>query len=216
MVRLLVEDVTLLRGDAIVAHVRFRGGASRTLTLPLPLGAPDLRRTDPAVVAEVDRLLDDHTDAEIAAILDERGLRPGVADRFNASIVVHLRHKYGLEDRFPRLRRQGLLTLGEVSALMGAHPSTVKVWALEGRIASRVLNDKGERLFERPDPAHHACGWCGSRIPAKPGRSGGRKWCSAGCRSAAYQRRKSTAQRAAAGAFDGSMLHRADEVQSVA
>ena len=214
MVRLLLEDVTLLRGDAIVAHVRFRGGATRTLSLPLPLSAPDLRRTDPAVVAEVDRLLDDHTDAEIAAILDARGLRPSVSDRFSASVISHVRRTYRLEDRFPRLRRQGLLTLGEVSALMGAHPSTVKVWALEGRIASRILNDKGERLFERPDPAHHACGWCGAVIPARPGRSGGRKWCSGSCRSAAYLGRKSTAQRAAAGAFDGSMIDRAHEVQS--
>ena len=85
---------------------------------------------------------------------------------------------------------------------------------IEYRIGSRILNDKGERLFERPDPAHLACGWCGSRIPAKPGRSGGRKWCSAGCRSAAHLRRRSTAKRAAAGTGDGSMPDRAHEVQS--
>lgn len=214
MVRLLLEDVTLLRGDAIVAHVRFRGGATRTLSLPLPLSAPELRRTDPAVVAEIDRLLDDHTDAEVAAILDARGVRPSVSDRFNASIIVHLRRKHGLADHRTRLRRQGMLTLAEVSALLCADPATVKGWARQGRIPSRVLNDKGERLFERPAVLHHACAWCGDPIPAKPALRGGRKWCSSRCCSAAYNARKHLARAALANAVDDSTLHRAHEVQS--
>ena len=214
MVRLLLEDVTLLRGDAIVAHVRFRGGATRTLTLPLPLGAPDLRRTDPAVVAEIDRLLDEHTDAETAAILDAQGLRPSLADRFNASIVVHLRRKHGLADHRARLRRQGLLTLDEVSRVLGADPSTVKGWASEGRIPSRVVNDKGERLFERPTVLHHACGWCGDPIPATPSLRRGKKWCGWRCGQAAYKSRKLAARLSTGGAGDGSMINRAHEVQS--
>ena len=31
MVRLLIEDVTLIKGDELVAQVRFRGGAAQTL-----------------------------------------------------------------------------------------------------------------------------------------------------------------------------------------
>jgi len=38
-VRLLVEDVTLIKTDVVTAHVRLRGGATRTLTLPIPLPA---------------------------------------------------------------------------------------------------------------------------------------------------------------------------------
>jgi hypothetical protein len=44
MVRLLLEDVTLLKTDEVVAHIRFRGGATQTIRLPLPLSAPELRR----------------------------------------------------------------------------------------------------------------------------------------------------------------------------
>ena len=47
MVRLLVEDVTLLRTDKVVAHVRFRGGATHSLVLPLPLTAAELRKVEP-------------------------------------------------------------------------------------------------------------------------------------------------------------------------
>jgi DNA invertase Pin-like site-specific DNA recombinase len=214
MVRLLIEDVTLLRGEAIVAHVRFRGGATRDLTLPLPLGAPELRRTDTAIIAELDRLLDEYTDAEVAAVLDARGVRPSVADRFSAAIIVHLRRKHGLADHRTRLRRQGLLTLEEVSGLLGAHPSTVKGWASEGRIPSRVVNDRGERLFERPALLHHACGWCGSPIPARPPLRRGKKWCGWRCCQAAYHQRRRSAQEALMTISEGSTVHRADEVQS--
>src|SRR5438874_4532005 len=68
MVRLLLEDVTLLKADEVIAQLRFRGGAPQTLRLPLPLSAPELRKTRPAVVAEIDRLLDKYTDLEIAEI----------------------------------------------------------------------------------------------------------------------------------------------------
>lgn len=197
MVRLLLEDVTLRKTDEIVAQVRFRGGATHSLHLPLPLNAAQLRKTDPAVVAEVDRLLDDHTDAEIVDILNSRGLRPGVAERFSLRILYILRRTYGLEDRFTRLRRQGLLTLEEISQLLGADPSTVKIWASAGHVASHIYNDKGQRLFERPTTLQLACQWCGDPIPARPALRRGRKWCSANCCTAAYKSRKRAARRIA-------------------
>jgi DNA invertase Pin-like site-specific DNA recombinase len=57
MIRLLIEDVTVNRADVITARVRFRGGSTRTLTLPIPLRAWELKKTSPAVMAEVDTLL---------------------------------------------------------------------------------------------------------------------------------------------------------------
>ncbi|MDP2349907.1 MAG: recombinase family protein [Chloroflexota bacterium] len=220
MVRLLLDDVTLVRTEELVAHVRFRGGAVRTIRLPLPRSAADLRRTDPAVVAELDRLLDDHTDAQAAELLNARGVRPGVADRFTVGMIVHLRHKYGLTDRFTRLRARGLLTLPEISEVLAAHPSTVKVWARQGRIASVLARDNGERLFPRPAELQRPCGWCGGPIPARPALRGGKKWCRPGCCYAAYRSRKRAAavdrQTGAGTAGHGSALDAAHEVQSVA
>ena len=37
MIRLLIEDVTMIRDQDITLHVRFKGGAAKTLKLPLPL-----------------------------------------------------------------------------------------------------------------------------------------------------------------------------------
>ena len=196
MLRLLVEDVTLLRGLEVVVQVRFRGGATESLHLPLPLNAAELRKVDRAVVAEVDRLLEEHTDGEIAEILNARGLRPGVAERFSLGIVRTLRRSYGLEDHYSRLRRRGLLTLEEVAELLGADPGTVKVWARSGHIASQRSNDKGQRLYERPVTLQQSCAWCGGPIPAKPRLRRGKKWCSQGCCLAAYNSRKRAARQA--------------------
>jgi hypothetical protein len=45
MVRLLIEDVTVVKRDSITLHVRFRGGATQCLTIPAPLDAWHRRRT---------------------------------------------------------------------------------------------------------------------------------------------------------------------------
>ncbi len=194
MVRLLLEDVTLLKADEVVAQIRFRGGATHTIRLPLPRPAPELRKTDPAVVAEIDCLLENHTDAEIADLLNDRGLRPGVADRFSNIIIWHLRQKYGLENRLSRLRRQGMLTLQEMTAALGVHPSTVKYRQARGQLVSYVYNDKGQRLYAPPgEPAMIACLHCGKPIAERGGHGQLRKYCSVSCCTGAYARRRTAA-----------------------
>jgi hypothetical protein len=58
LARLLLEDVTLIKRKQLLIHIRFPGGATRTLELPLPLRANVTQR---AVVSEIDRLLDQHS-----------------------------------------------------------------------------------------------------------------------------------------------------------
>ena len=79
-----------------------------------------------------------HTNSETVEILNSAGLRPGVTERFSPKILYLLRRTYGLEDHYTRLRSRGLLTLAEISELLGVHPSTVKAWALAGHISSHV------------------------------------------------------------------------------
>lgn len=194
MVRLLLEDVTLLRADEVVAQVRFRGGATHTLRLPLPVPAPELRKTHSTVVAEIDQLLDDHTNVEIADILNARGLRPGVADRFTSMIIYHIRHKYGLENRFSRMRRQGMLTLQEIATALHLNPATVKDRAARGQLVSYVYDDKGQRLYAPPsEPAVIACAYCGKLIPERVKHGQQRKYCNISCNTGAYARRRRAA-----------------------
>ncbi|MGH9818442.1 MAG: recombinase family protein, partial [Candidatus Acidiferrales bacterium] len=77
MVRLLLEDVTLTRGEAIMLGIRFCGGTTRRLTLPLEKLSWQLRQTSAQVIADIDALLDHHCEQEIADILNQRGCVSG-------------------------------------------------------------------------------------------------------------------------------------------
>ncbi len=150
MVRLLLEDVTLIKRDQILVHVRFKGGAIKTLTLSLPLSAPKLRKTEAVVIQEIDRLLDHHTDGEIAAILNANGMQSGEHKPFHRGIILHLRQAYHLQDRFTRMRAAGMLTKEEIAALMRISVASVKEWRLRGLLRAHRYNDKGDCLFEVP------------------------------------------------------------------
>jgi DNA invertase Pin-like site-specific DNA recombinase len=155
---LLIEDVTLVKRDVITAHVRFRGGRAQTLSIPIPLNAWQLRATERRVLVEMDRLLDEHTDGEVAAILRERGMRTGAGDPFTSTGVKWLRYSAGLKSLRERLRAKGMLTSDEMARRHGVTAGTVRAWAREGLIAGRRTNDKGAWLFEPNgvNPTHSA------------------------------------------------------------
>src|SRR5438094_844340 len=100
MARLLIADVTLLKDTKITGQVRFNGGATQTLHLPLPKPAWMLRQTTPSVVAEIDRLLEHHTEAEIGELLNHQGLHSGEGKPFRRLIVWRIRHAYALKSRY--------------------------------------------------------------------------------------------------------------------
>jgi DNA invertase Pin-like site-specific DNA recombinase len=150
MIRLLLEDVTLIRDKDITVHVRFRGGATRTLQLQLPLNAWQQRMTNSEVVAEVDRLLDDFAYSQIASFLNERGFRSGEGNRFSPRYIARIQHCYGLRSRYDRLRNKGLLTLEEIAQTLGISMNQIKVWHHHGLVRGHAYNDKNECLYEHP------------------------------------------------------------------
>jgi hypothetical protein len=151
MVRLLVEDVTLVRtNDKISAHVRFRGGPTESLHVVVGPTAPEARRTPAEVVAEIDRLLDDHTEAEAADALNRAGIVSGTGQPFHTGMVNHVRRNHGLAHRRQRLAARGLVDLDAAAAAMGVATKTVKDWHQEGRIEGERLNDKGEHYYRVP------------------------------------------------------------------
>jgi DNA invertase Pin-like site-specific DNA recombinase len=152
MARLLIADVTLLKGDELRAQVRFNGGATHTLALPLPKPAWALRQTSSEVVSEIDRLLDDHTDSEIAKLLNARGMASGGGKRFTRLKVRKVRIAYDLKDRFSRLRARGLLSLDEIAARLNVCTGTIKVWRRAGLLRVHRSDDRGQYLFEPPGP----------------------------------------------------------------
>jgi DNA invertase Pin-like site-specific DNA recombinase len=152
--RLLLTDVTVSRaGDTITAHVRLAGGQDHTLTIPAPLPIGDQRRTPAGVVTAIDELLGQHTTGQIAGILNQRGMVTGTSEPFHRLIVDHIIRTYRLRSRRHRLRATGLLTLAETAAAHGVTNNTIKAWRRAGIVTGTRYNDKGEFLYDPPDPA---------------------------------------------------------------
>jgi len=149
MVRLVIEDITLRKGTQVTADVRFRGGATTTLTVPRALSAWELRQTNPKVISEIDELLNDHTESQIAEILNERGYESGTGKAFTQRIVWLLRTEYKLRPRYDRLRAAGMLDKAEIGKRLRVLPETIKVWRRAGLLKAHAYNDK-QYLYEPP------------------------------------------------------------------
>jgi len=153
MARLILEDVTLIRDEGGVAvHVRFKGGAARSLHLPPPRRWWHDRKVAAEVVAEIDCQMDHHTYRQIAAILNEKKMRSGVDQPFDAERVKRVARARGLRSRRQRLRAAGLLTLKEMAVKLGLSTSGVKHRRLKGRLGVRAyqIDDVGSYMYEDP------------------------------------------------------------------
>jgi DNA invertase Pin-like site-specific DNA recombinase len=150
MIRLLLEDLTLIRDKHITMHIRFKGGAAKTLTLSLPLNSWQQRKTSRDVVNEIDQFLDQHTYEQIAAILNERSMRSGHGKMFTSRIIAGIQRRYRLIPRYDRLRKAGMLTVEETAAALGICPQRVTIWARHGLLRAHPYNDKNDCLYEPP------------------------------------------------------------------
>ncbi|MDO8542345.1 MAG: recombinase family protein [Opitutaceae bacterium] len=150
MARLLLEDVTLRREQEFIVQVRFKGGATRELRVPLPQRSWERWTTEPEIISEIDRLLEQHSDSEIARILNERGLSTGCGNRFDSFNVSALRRTHHLKSRRQRLGEQGWMTSSQVASLLGCSCTAVPHWHNVGLLQVISLNNRGDFLYRRP------------------------------------------------------------------
>ena len=151
MARLLIEDVTVTKATRSLG-VRLRGGATRQLTwVPDPHISESLRTSD-KIIAEIDSLLNDHTDGETAEILNERGYRSSFGYAFTRKLVSSLRQGHALKSRYERLRDRGLLRRSELAERLAVSTYTIRSWHEHGLLRGHAHNDRPDYLYEMPDP----------------------------------------------------------------
>jgi len=148
MLRLLIEDVTLVKEQTIKIHIRWKGGATTSLERPLPLSAPELFRTPAEIVEMIRALATEQTDAQIARTLNARWLRTGRKQAFTRLVVRHIRCSYGIASYSELLRSRGWLTAPEIAAQINVHFSTAKRFAREGVLRAVRADDSGFLLFD--------------------------------------------------------------------
>jgi hypothetical protein len=144
LIRLLVTDVTLVRGnEQITAHVRLTGGQRHTLTIPRPLRAWEAHTTPPATIA----LIDDHTYDETVKILNDKGLTGGCGKPFTVVSLTQLCRNRGIPSHHQRLRAAGMLTLEEIAAQFGVSTQTIKTWQRRGHITGQRIDGRRTHLY---------------------------------------------------------------------
>ena len=91
MARLLMEDVTLIRGpEQVTAHIRFKGGAAQTIHVPVRRW-----KTDPRAIDMAQRLSEDHHDhASIAEVLNQMGIKTARGKNFTPKTVRQILQGY--------------------------------------------------------------------------------------------------------------------------
>lgn len=150
MARLLVADVTLLKGTEVTAQIRFNGGVTQTMHVPLSNPSWMSWQTPPTVIAEINRLLEDHTDGETANELNCQGLISGQGKQFSRTIVTRIRIAHHLQSRYDRLRARGMLSLSEIADHFNVEADTVKIWRRAGLLVGHRFDDRAQCLFEPP------------------------------------------------------------------
>jgi DNA invertase Pin-like site-specific DNA recombinase len=150
ILRLLIEDVTLVRDEVIRMSIRWKGGATAVIERPLPLAAPDLRRTPADIVEQVRALATEQTDGQIARTLNHRWLRTGTGQAFTSVRVHFVRYTYDIPSYADHLQRVGWLTADQIAQTLQVHPTTAKKFAHAGILHAVRADDKGTILFEPP------------------------------------------------------------------
>jgi DNA invertase Pin-like site-specific DNA recombinase len=167
MLAMMIEDVTLISGAQITAHIRWRGGKTQSITVDKPRPIALVRKTLAQVVQLIDELLETCTDGEIAQRLNALGHRNWRGDVFTTKKVTLVRLTYGLKGRFQRLRERGMLTSAELARRFGVCPTTVNHLGRQG-ILKRYAYDSDHRyLYEPPGDVTLLKG-AGSRYGGRP------------------------------------------------
>jgi hypothetical protein len=151
ILRLLIEDVTLINGEMIQVHVRLRGGAIRSLTLTKPLPIAQIRKTKASVVAEIDALLEHYCDREVAEVLNRQGRKTWQDEPFNLKKIAHIRQAFHLTCRYSRLRAKGFLTAKEMSVRHGVTTTTINAWGRDGLLKKHRYDNARRCLYEPLD-----------------------------------------------------------------
>lgn len=151
MLRMIIEDVTLSRKEDVVLQIRFKGGATETLRLPILRPVTETSRTDNEIVKEIERLTKKNTNSQVAEILNSRGLKTKRGLEFTGKAIRGICSRYEINSLSENLRNQGLLTCEELSESLGIPPSFIKGLHRQGKLKGYLCNDQGAYLYEKPE-----------------------------------------------------------------
>ena len=147
MLRLVLKDITITKAaKTVTLQIRWQGGATEELSVPLRPKASDQWRHDPALVERVRELAQHANDEQIVAHLNQAGVKTRKGNRVTVSAIRWIRFTHAIP--VPPLQRPEERTVAEVATHFGVSHHVVYYWIARHHIAGRKLaNLKGVAWF---------------------------------------------------------------------
>jgi len=140
ILQLLISDMTVKKPEqrAALFQVRWQGGVCEEIRVGLPRPIADRWRHNDALVERVREMAMTLDDAQIAARLNDEGLKTNKGNPFTIKSIKWIRHKH----KIPPVddRKVGELTVKEVAARLGVRCGVVYYWIDKGLIHGRRRN----------------------------------------------------------------------------
>jgi len=140
MIRLLIKDITvekILNPKKLILHIRWQGGAIEDIHCDLPQRIQDKIRYPDKFVCRIRELARDRTNAQIATVLNQEGLKSSTGKPFTPSMISWMRFKHGIPS--PRLKRPAELTVKEVAQKLDVSTGVVYYWIRNGYLEARRI-----------------------------------------------------------------------------
>lgn len=157
LVRFLVKDVTLTKCDtSIHIGLRWQTEALTPLDIPRPRRSCDIRRTPATVIERIRTLASDHTDGQIAVLINQEGLTPGTGGRFTDGKVQWIRYTYDIPTGCPQRpsvgrdepRGDGRYSARAAAELLNVNVSTIADWCKSGILDGLQAAPGGPRWIQ--------------------------------------------------------------------
>jgi DNA invertase Pin-like site-specific DNA recombinase len=144
LLRTLIEEVIIAitkTPPSAQVRLRWKGGATTPLQVPLPHHAPPGLHTDEDTIELLARLAKLYPDDVIAGILNRQGRKTATGQRFTAGHVGNLRRYHKMDRYQPQAdAAEGeLVTVQKAAEILGIVPSTLHRWINAGFILGEQI-----------------------------------------------------------------------------
>ena len=140
MLRLLIKDITVekfLEPKHLILHIRWQGEATEDILCDIPMRIQDRTRYKKEFVSKIQKLAEKHTNAQIAELLNQEGVKSSKGKVFTPSIIKGIRRRYQIEG--PQLKHANELTVKEIAEKFEVSIGVVYYWIESGYLAARKI-----------------------------------------------------------------------------